>query len=113
MNNEFFEANEKAINEIEESVQKLLDRLSMAVFGDLSLLVPMLIMVLHKSLLTTLLTTSVFVIVVDAVPASVMNDSEPKDIVGATTACAAIVVVFVGTGGSDKKNKTSISNGTI
>lgn len=58
---------------------------------------PMLIMSLHRTLLTTLLTTSVSVLVVSVVMALTMVSAEPKDILTATAAYAAILVVFVGT----------------
>jgi hypothetical protein len=71
-------------------------RLSMALFGGYALIIPMLIMYLHASKLTSLLTTSVFVIAVAVYFAALLN-WEPKDIIGATAAYAAVLVVFVGT----------------
>ena len=60
----------------------------------------MLIMVLHKTLVTTLLTTSLFVLAVSLTLALFMQDAERKDIIGATAAYAAVLVVFVGTSGT-------------
>lgn len=56
----------------------------------------MLIMTLHESKLTSLVTTSVFVLGVAVILALTVDDT--KDIVGATAAYAAVLVVFVGTG---------------
>jgi hypothetical protein len=72
-------------------------RLIMALFGGLALIVPMLIMTLHRSKLTSLLTTSVFVLGLAVVLAWIMDTADPKDIIGATAAYAAVLVVFVGT----------------
>jgi hypothetical protein len=73
-----------------------MSRLTMALFGGFALIVPMLIMYLHPTKLTNLLTTSVFVTTV-AVYFAAATDWEPKDIIGATAAYAAVLVVFVGT----------------
>jgi hypothetical protein len=74
-----------------------LSRLKMALFGGITLIAPMLIMRLHPTLLTELLTTSFFVLVVGIVLAWYMKDADKKDILGATAAYAAVLVVFVGT----------------
>jgi len=73
-------------------------RLIMAVFGGFALVVPMLIMTLHQTKLTSLLTTSIFVLAVALALAWFMDTAEPKDIIGATAAYAAVLVVFVGAG---------------
>jgi hypothetical protein len=72
-------------------------RLSFALFGGLALIAPMLIMTLHQTKLTALLTTSIFVTAVAVVLAYVMEDAQNKDIVAATAAYTAVLVVFVGT----------------
>lgn len=77
--------------------RKLLDRIRMALFGGVVVVAPMLVMTLHRTLLTTLLTTSMFVLAVGLVLAWLMDSAEPKDILTATAAYAAILVVFVGT----------------
>lgn len=77
---------------------KLLARLCMAYFGGLILIAPMLIMRLHPTLLTVVLTTSVFIVVVGIALAVAMTDADPKDVLGATAAYAAVLVVFVGQG---------------
>ena len=78
-------------------IEALLNRVKMALFGGLVVVAPMLIMTLHRTLLTTLLTTSLFVLAVGLVLAWSMDSAEPKDILTATAAYAAILVVFVGT----------------
>jgi uncharacterized membrane protein len=69
-------------------------RLVMAVVGGFALLVPMPITTLHSSKVTSLVTTSVFVLAVAVSLAWSMDTREPKDIIGATAAYAAILVVF-------------------
>lgn len=76
-----------------------LGRLAMAIFGGAALVVPMLIMSLRPSKLTGLLTTSLFVVGVAVALAWFMKDAAPKDILTATAAYAAVLVVFVGTDG--------------
>lgn len=78
-----------------------LSRVKMALFGGISLIAPMLIMRLHPTLLTQLLTTSVFVLAVAVVLAWYMSDAKKQEILGATAAYAAVLVVFVGTSGGD------------
>ncbi|KAH7148331.1 hypothetical protein EDB81DRAFT_882758 [Dactylonectria macrodidyma] len=78
----------------------LLARLGMAIGGGLALVVPMLIMVLHPTEATALVMTSCFVIAAALGLAVFMADSEPKDIAACTAAYAAVLVVFVGAGGS-------------
>jgi hypothetical protein len=68
----------------------------MAAIGGAFLIGPMLVMVLHKSLLTTLL-TSVCVIVFGVILAFALDD--PFDVLSGTAAYAAVLVVFVGTSG--------------
>ncbi|KAG4442335.1 hypothetical protein IFR05_002186 [Cadophora sp. M221] len=71
--------------------------LSRLYIGGWALTAPKLIMALHQSLLTSLVTTSVFVIAVAVALAWFMKDAQAKDIIGATAAYAAVLVVFVGT----------------
>lgn len=86
----------------EESKERLdfRSRLAMALFGGAMLVVPMVIMSLFPSKLAGLLTTSLFVIGVAVVLAGFMRDAGPKDILAATAAYAAVLVVFVGTDGA-------------
>jgi ABC-type multidrug transport system fused ATPase/permease subunit len=70
-------------------------RLAFGLFGGFALIVPMLIMDLHPTKLTSLLTTSVFVVAL-AITLAVTTTWEPKDIIASTAAYAAVLVVFVG-----------------
>jgi hypothetical protein len=56
----------------------------------------MLIMSLHPTKVTSLMTTSMFVVVVAVLLAYSMTDALPQDVIGATAAYAAVFVVFVG-----------------
>ena len=69
----------------------------MALFGGVSLIVPMLIMKLHTTLLTQLVTTSVFIVAMGVLLAWYMRDAQKRDILAATATYAAVLVVFVGT----------------
>ena len=77
--------------------REFLSRLRMALFGGVSLIVPMLIMKLHATLLTQLVTTSVFIVAVGVGLAWYMRDAQKRDILAATATYAAVLVVFVGT----------------
>jgi hypothetical protein len=63
----------------------------------------MMIMVLHPTKLTTLLTTVVCVFFVALALSFRMNKAEPKDILSATAAYAAVLVVFVGANDTTSK----------
>jgi hypothetical protein len=71
-------------------------RLFMAAFGGAALVGPMIIMTLHPTKATNLATASAFVIVVAGLFAYAMTDATPKDVMAATAAYAAVLVVFVG-----------------
>jgi hypothetical protein len=77
------------------NLESLLLAFFTGIVGGLALLGPMLLMVLHKDLLTTLVTVSVAVIVFSAGMAYVMRRTGFK-ILTATAAYAAVLVVFVG-----------------
>lgn len=89
----------------EEKVQDIMQRFCWGIGGGLALVGPMLLMVLHKTLLTTLLTTSVSVVVFafavavisgGVMPGTKTVDLGPKDVLAATATYAAVLVVFVG-----------------
>ncbi|CZR59096.1 uncharacterized protein PAC_08988 [Phialocephala subalpina] len=84
------------INRLNDKEQ-LLKRIGMAPLGGAFLIGPMLIMVLHKSLHTTLLTTSICVAGFGLVMAVFLEDH--FDILSGIAAYAAVLVVFVGTSG--------------
>jgi Family of unknown function (DUF6594) len=75
--------------------QETLQRFWMALAGGAALVAPMILMVLHKDLVTTLVTVSVSVFIF-AVLIAPLSSQEPFNIVGATAAYAAVLVVFVG-----------------
>ena len=79
-----------------QAFKEFLKRLRMALFGGFSLITPMLIMSLHKTKVTKLVTSSVFVLVAGLILAWLMKDARDKDIWTATAAYAAVLVVFVG-----------------
>ncbi|CZT53121.1 uncharacterized protein RSE6_14572 [Rhynchosporium secalis] len=84
-------------------------RLYMAVFGGLALVAPILIMTLHEGKTTSQVTTSVFVFAVSIILAWRMKDAQAKDIIGATAAYPAVLVVFVGTITNTTGEKTTVS----
>ena len=83
----------------EERSQKnaLTQRIVMALFGGIALIGPMLIMTLHRSRNSSLITASVATFVFALVMAFAARDSAGKDVLGVTAAHAAVLVVFVGT----------------
>jgi len=81
--------------------QDMWARLLMALGGGLALIAPMLIMDLHPTKATALVTTCCFVVAVAIALAIFMRDSKPKDVVACTTAYAAVLVVFVGLSGGN------------
>jgi len=85
----------KRKEEIQE-FETFLRRLYMALFGGFALIAPNLIMTLHQTKVTSLVTTSVFTLAVAVVLAHFMTDSTEKDILAATAGYAAVLVVFVG-----------------
>lgn len=96
---------------MKQSLQEVdvFSRLKMAVFGALAFLVPMLIMILHPTKLTTLLTTVVCVLAVAVALAYAMHDSDPKDVLSATAAYTAVLVVFIGS----SNTSSGLSNGVV
>ena len=83
----------------EERSQKnaLTERIIMALFGGAALIGPMLIMTLHQSRNTSLITASVATFLFALVMAFAARDSAGKDVLAITAAYAAVLVVFVGT----------------
>lgn len=74
-------------------------RLGMAVLGGAFLIGPMWIMVLHNTLYTCLVSTTVFVAVFGIMMAYKLDDG--KDVLSSTAAYAAVLVVFVGVNTKD------------
>ena len=75
----------------------LTERIIMAMFGGVALIAPMLIMTLHPSRNTSLFTTSLVTFIFALVLAVGATNSAGKDVLTATAAYAAVLVVFVGT----------------
>lgn len=72
-------------------------RITMALFGGIALIVPMLIMALHPTLIVALITASAATIIFAIILGFGARDSSGKDVLAATAAYAAVLVVFVGT----------------
>lgn len=71
-------------------------RLLTALLGGLALIGPMLIMRLHPTLLTQLLTASLFILAFGCVLAWFLENTDETYIASASAAYAAVLVVFVG-----------------
>lgn len=80
-----------------EQKQAFSGRVAMALFGGISLIVPMLIMTLNPSQNKSLITTSVATFIFAITLALGATDSAGKDVLAATAAYTAVLVVFVGT----------------
>ncbi|PNP42175.1 hypothetical protein TGAMA5MH_05857 [Trichoderma gamsii] len=72
-------------------------RLVFALLGGISLIGPILIMTLHASTTTSLITVSVATFIFALVMALFATDVGGKDVLAATAAYAAVLVVFIGT----------------
>lgn len=80
--------------------QALTQRILMGVFGGIALICPVLVMVLYPSRNTNLITVSVATIVFAFLLAIGASDGTGKDVLAATAAYTAVLVVFFGTSGS-------------
>ena len=83
--------------------QAFLSRFAMALFGGIALIVPTVIMAKVEGINISLITTSVAVFLFGLALAFGATDSTGKDVLAATAAYTAVLVVFVG---------TSLSGGT-
>jgi hypothetical protein len=75
----------------------LVERFSMGLFGGMALIAPMLIMTLHSSQTTGLVTVSVATVLFTSTIAVFARDAAGKDVLAATAAYTAVLVVFIGT----------------
>jgi hypothetical protein len=82
---------------LREQKRAFTGRVAMALFGGVSLIAPMLVMTLHPSRNTSLITTSAATFVFAIALAIGAIDTAGKDVLAATAAYAAVLVVFVGT----------------
>ena len=73
------------------------ERLAMALFGGVALIGPVLIMTIHPSQTKSLVTVSVATILFALCLAIFANSTAAKDVLAATAAYAAVLVVFLGT----------------
>lgn len=80
--------------------QALTQRILMGVFGGIALICPVLVMVLYPSRNTNLVTVSVATILFAFLLAIGASDGTGKDVLAATAAYTAVLVVFFGTSGS-------------
>ena len=81
----------------------------MALFGGVALIAPIPIMVLRPTRNVSLVTTSVATILFALILAFGAQDSSGKDVLAATAAYAAVLVVFVGTSTSTSSSSPSAS----
>jgi len=72
------------------------ERLWMGIFGGVALIGPMLLMVLHRDRNTSVITTSVATLLFAVLLTRTARELEGKDVLAATAAYAAVLVVFVG-----------------
>lgn len=89
-------------------------RFIMALFGGFALIVPTIIMAKVDGINISLITTSVAVFIFGLILAFGATDSTGKDVLAATAAYTAVLVVFVGTSlaGDGTGDKTGTPNGT-
>ncbi|KAG6356268.1 hypothetical protein INS49_015655 [Diaporthe citri] len=80
--------------------QALTQRILMGIFGGIALICPVLVMVLYPSRNTNLVTVSVATILFAFLLAFGASDGTGKDVLAATAAYTAVLVVFFGTSGS-------------
>jgi hypothetical protein len=77
--------------------QAFISRVAMALFGGIALIVPTVIMAKIEGINISLITTSVAVLLFGMALAFGATDSTGKDVLAATAAYTAVLVVFVGT----------------
>ncbi len=92
----FRELDRKRLDERQRR-QAFKNRFSMALFGGVALLVPVLIMALRPGLVVDLVTTSVATVLFAVTIAVAGRDASGKDVLASTAAYTAVLVVFVGT----------------
>jgi VIT1/CCC1 family predicted Fe2+/Mn2+ transporter len=80
-------------------------RILAALLGGLALIAPMIIMSLDDSVEKSLITSSVFVVVV-AIAVALASSGSWRDVLSFTAAYAAVLVVFVGTSMSSQNGPT-------
>lgn len=99
-----------------EKETAFISRLFMAMFGGIALIVPTVIMVKKPGTDVSLIVTSVSVVLFAAILALGAVDSTGKDVLSATAAYTAVLVVFIGTsiqGTSGSTSASGSSNSTL
>ena len=87
----------KEVREASMRKQAFSERLWMGGFGGVAVIAPMLLMSLHRDLNTSLITSSVATALFTLVLALRAKSLKGQEVLGATAAYAAVLVVFVGT----------------
>jgi len=87
----------KEVREARERKDAISERLWMGAFGGVAVIAPMLIMSLHRDLKTSLITSSVATMLFALELALHGENLKGQEVLGATAAYAAVLVVFVGT----------------
>ena len=80
----------------------------MALFGGIALLGPVLVMALHPGRTIALVTVSIAIVLFAFVLAFMAKNMPGKDILAATAAYAAVLVVFVGTSSSTSSSGVGV-----
>lgn len=87
-------------------------RFAMALFGGVALIVPTVIMAKVEGINASLITTAIAVILFSLTLAVSATDSTGKDVLAATAAYTAVLVVFVGTSVASAGSGSSASTGS-
>jgi hypothetical protein len=82
----------------------------MALFGGIALIVPTVIMAKHPDTNFSLVTTAVATVLFALALAFGAKDSTGKDVLAATAAYSAVLVVFIGTSLSSPSSPTPATN---
>jgi hypothetical protein len=82
----------------------------MALFGGIALIVPTVIMAKHQGLNFSLGTTAIATVLFALMLALGATDSTGKEVLGATAAYTAVLVVFIGTSLSAPQGASSSTN---
>ena len=87
----------KDIREAKMRKQAFSERIWMGALGGVAVIGPMLLMSLHRTLTTSLVTSSVATVLFTLVLALGARDLKGQEVLGAVAAYAAVLVVFIGT----------------
>jgi hypothetical protein len=75
--------------------QAFIHRVGSALIGGIAFVGPMLLMMLHNTLVTRLVTASVSIFIFGLAYAFVQHTADPRDVMTAVAAYAAVLVIFV------------------